>query len=136
MTLRFRFGAMLKKHEVAYELIQSDTGSYNADGVWEEDGITHNSLRGNIQPFSQSLKQSEGGSYTEDDRVLYTTNKHVSGEIIEYKGIQYTTVAPDPREYSDVNKYILEARAVNGPIQGDPVGDNSRIGDLHEPESD
>lgn len=113
---RFRFGGVLKKYERLYTLVQAASGKYDDDGVWIPSEPKRVNLRGNIQPVSDKLQQIEGGRYSEDDRVLYTLNQHENGELIEYEGKQYNIESLEPRDYLDVNKYILKARVANAPV--------------------
>lgn len=115
--MQFRFASVLRKYEKAYIFVMPGLGEYDSDGVWESTSSPSRvSLRGHIQPVSVKLQQSEGGRYNEDDRTLYTLNKHNNGDLIEYQGKQYNIDAYEPREYSDINQYILKARVVHDPV--------------------
>ncbi|TQR29395.1 hypothetical protein [Brevibacillus brevis] len=112
----FRFAPMLKKYKKPYLLIRPGTGEYDQDGVWQAVEPTRIPLRGHFQPVNAKLQQAEGGKYTEDDRALYTTNIHTPGDLIEYKGVQYTVDGPDNRDYCDVNKYLVKKVVANDPV--------------------
>ncbi|GED69394.1 hypothetical protein BRE01_30960 [Brevibacillus reuszeri] len=71
---------------------------------------------GHIQPVSAALQQEEGGNYTNEDRTLYTINKHLAGDLIEYQEKQYTVHAPEERDYRDVNKYMLKKVVARDPV--------------------
>ncbi|MCG7318013.1 hypothetical protein [Brevibacillus laterosporus] len=105
----FRFASLLSRYNSPYVLVRPGTGgAYNPDGVWEEATPDRVSLQGHFQPVSAKLQQVEGGRYTEEDRTLYTINKHAGGDLIEYKSTQYTVHSLEERDYSDINKYILK----------------------------
>ncbi|AYB36803.1 hypothetical protein [Brevibacillus laterosporus] len=113
----FRFAPLLSRYNSPYVLVKPGTGgAYNPDGVWEEATPDRVSLLGHIQPVSAKLQQVEGGRYTEEDRTLYTTNKHAGGDLIEYKGVKYTVHPPEERDYCDINKYILKKVAVHDSV--------------------
>ncbi|MCM3143044.1 hypothetical protein [Brevibacillus sp. MER 51] len=107
--IRFRFAPMIRKYNKPYLLVRPGTGgSHDTDGVWTPAQPTRIQYKGHIQPIDTKLTQAEGGKYTENDRTLYTTNKHAAGDLIEYGGVQYTAHPPEDRDYCDVNKYILK----------------------------
>lgn len=83
--------------------------------AWNEYGreVTTNepptSMRGVIQPLGSKLLQLEGGRYTMDDRVIYSTQRLAAGDVIEYHGMKYTIDGVDDRaEYHDVFKYMAK----------------------------
>ncbi|MEY9097084.1 hypothetical protein ABH899_005778, partial [Paenibacillus sp. RC84] len=41
---------------------------------------------------------------------------HEPGDLVTYKGVQYTVVSPQEREYRDVNQYVLKKVVANDPI--------------------
>ncbi|MGN7359462.1 hypothetical protein ACTHPF_20525 [Paenibacillus sp. SAF-054] len=114
----FQFAGMLRKYNRPYTLVRlGKTEKYDDYGdpvPSQTERITH---FGHIQPVDAKLQQVEGGRYTAEDRALYTVSEHQSGDLIEYQGIQYTVDAPEPRDYSDVNKYILKKVIANDPVQ-------------------
>jgi len=113
----FRFGPMLRKYEVPYELIRKPDGSWDDDGVYQRPEDQRIRRRGVIQPIGQKLLQLEGGRYSMDDRVLYTTVPHDDGDVIEYQGKQYTVNGDDDREqYCDTYKYTLRRVTTHDPV--------------------
>lgn len=105
----FRFAPILNKYNSSYYLLRpASGGAHDEDGVWIPAREERTPYRGHIQPVSAELKQVEGGRYTDDDRTLYTINKHAAGDLIEYKGVKYTVHPPAERDYCDINKYILK----------------------------
>lgn len=114
--IRFRFAPIVNKYNSPYILIRPGSGEYDDDGVWQGSEPARIPFRGHFQPVNAKLQQAEGGRYTEEDRTLYTTNKHTSGDLIEYLGVQYIVDAPDDRDYCDVNKYLVKKVVVNDPV--------------------
>lgn len=106
--ISFRFSPILSRYNTPYVLVRPETGAYDLDGVWKPAEPSRTIYRGHFQPVSAKLQQAEGGRYTEEDRTLYTTNKHAAGDLIEYQSKQYIVHSPEERNYSDVNKYILK----------------------------
>ena len=105
----FRFGSLLSRYNGVYYLVSTGSGgAYDPDGVWIPAKDERTPHQGHIQPVSAKMQQKEGGRYTEEDRTLYTTTKHATGDLIEYQGRKYTVHALEERDYSDVNKYILK----------------------------
>ncbi|MEY9097089.1 hypothetical protein, partial [Paenibacillus sp. RC84] len=103
--MEFRFAAILRKHSKPYDLIRKGSGGdYDDDGVWVPGQPERVTLTGVLQPVSAQLMQVEGGRYTEEDRTLYTLYAHEPGDLVTYKGVQYTVVSPQEREYRDVNQ--------------------------------
>lgn len=116
--MQFRFGSITRKYEVPYTLVRPGTDEgYDKYGDPIKAEPNRQALRGTIQPMSAELQQVEGGQYTAEDRVLYTSNKHESGDLIEYQGKQYTVDVPEEREYSDIQKYIMRKVVANDPVQ-------------------
>lgn len=115
---QFRFASILRKYEVNYFLVRPGVGGhYNQYGDYVSAPPEKVTRKGSIQPVSAALQQAEGGQYTSEDKALYTTHIHESGDLIEYQGQEYMVDAPEPRDYSDTNKYMLKKRVANDPVQ-------------------
>lgn len=114
--MKFRFSSMLRKYTVPYVLIQSKDGYRDDNGDWHQSEPVRKPLRGHIQPLDAELRQGEGGRYTEEAKALYTSYLHSAGEVVEYQGNRYIVNLPDIREYSDVQKYVLEREVTNGSV--------------------
>ncbi|NQX68483.1 hypothetical protein HQN90_20365 [Paenibacillus alba] len=113
----FRFASTVRRYSVSYTLIRANDGNYDDDGVYHKGAPESIPLRGSIQPVGARLLQLEGGRYTEDDRALYTTYAHENGEIILYKGHQYTVNDGDDRaDYCDTYKFMLKRVSTHDPI--------------------
>lgn len=121
--MRFKFSRTLARHSAPYALVSRPRSNPNA--AYDDDGVFVGSpgiepstgLRGSIQPLSARWLQMDGGKYTEDDRVLYTTTKHRNGDVIENNGKRYKVDGEGERpDYSDVNKYLLKRVTTHDPI--------------------
>ncbi|GBF73056.1 hypothetical protein PA598K_01341 [Paenibacillus sp. 598K] len=113
--MRFRFAGILRKYNRPYTLVRDAGGAY-VGGKWVPSPPERLRLSGVVQPVSARLRASEGGNYTDTDRMLYTVTTHASGERIEHQGVQYTVAELTEREYSDVNQYLLRRVVVNAPV--------------------
>lgn len=117
--MQFRFTSIVRKYFKPYDLLRPGNGGAYEHGKYIPAPSERVTLRGNVQPISARLKASEGGDYTETDRMLFTPTTHDVGDIIEYKGIQYRTVETDERDYSDINQYVLRKVVASDPIRTD-----------------
>ncbi|MBW7452444.1 hypothetical protein ACFOLF_12245 [Paenibacillus sepulcri] len=119
--MRFRFTGIVRKYEVLYTLIRHGEGVYNSEGVYQRPEPELIALRGVIQPMGARWLQTDGGKYTEDDRLLFTVRRHENGDSIMYNGHQYTVHDGDDRsDYSDTYEYRLKRVSTHDPIPGNP----------------
>ncbi|AIQ63312.1 hypothetical protein PSTEL_09660 [Paenibacillus stellifer] len=112
---QFRFAGVVRKYFRPYTLVRDNGGNY-VKGKWVPNEPERVQRSGSIQPISASLRATEGGNYTETDRMLYTTATHTTGEVIEYLDVQYTVNESPERDYSDINQYLLRKVVANAPI--------------------
>lgn len=104
----FRFGGTLRKYTTPFYRVRTPEVEY-VDGEPVPAEISRELMRGSIQPVGAKLLQLEGGRYTTDDRVIYTTSKLQVGDVIEHRCMSYTVDGADDRsEYSDVYKYMAK----------------------------
>lgn len=72
----------------------TNTGGYNDydnGGVWVDGAKTSTPFQGAVFPLSyKELNYGQGGTYTLDDRKLYTYNAFNDGEKVESEGLAYT----------------------------------------------
>ncbi|ETT45224.1 hypothetical protein C162_21848 [Paenibacillus sp. FSL R7-269] len=111
----FRFASVVRKYFRPYFLVRDAGGAY-VKGKWVPSPPELEQRSGSIQPVSAKLRATEGGNYTETDRMLYTTASHSAGERIEYLDVQYNVAESPDREYSDVNQYLLRKVVANAPV--------------------
>lgn len=115
--MRFNFRGTLRKYERPYTLIRETDGHYDSVGVYQPPEAQNTPLRGSIQPLGDKLTQTDGGRYTEDDRLLLTAFRHQSGDVVEHEGKQYTVETnSDWNQYSDVNEYKLKRVSTHDPV--------------------
>lgn len=112
---RFKFAGVVRKYFRPYTLVRTGGGQH-IKGKWVPSPPERLERSGSIQPVSARLRATEGGNYTETDRMLYTTATHSTGERIEYLGVQYTVNESPDREYSDVNQYLLRKVVANASV--------------------
>jgi hypothetical protein len=115
---RFGFGGILRRYSQSFYLIRTPEVTW-VDGEAVHADPVRVPMRGSIQPVGTTLQQLESGRYTMDDRVIYTTSKLLEGDVIEYLGKQYTIDGGDPREYSDVQKYMAKLVSSHDPVAED-----------------
>ncbi|MCY7484430.1 hypothetical protein [Paenibacillus alvei] len=115
--MKIQFAAMMRKYNVPYTLVRPAEGHRDEDGVNIPGKPQRVQLMGHIQPISAQVKQEEPGRYTAEDKMLFTTYKHASGEVVEWQGVQYTISTPDEREYSDIRQYVLKKVVASGTVQ-------------------
>ncbi|WP_312118163.1 hypothetical protein [Brevibacillus reuszeri] len=112
-----RFAHILSKYQKPFRLLRKQAEEWDEYGRAIEKNNNPIVLRGAIQPIDAKLMQSEGGRYTTDDRVIYSTSTLEDGEIIEYQGKQYTIQAlADRSEYCDVFKYGAKRVGTHDPL--------------------
>ncbi|MCZ8518882.1 hypothetical protein [Paenibacillus caseinilyticus] len=104
----FRFARLIRKYSTSYIRVRTGAGDYDEDGVFQPAAAAPETLLGVIQPVGMKLMELEGGRYTSDDRILYATTEHQTGDVIEYLGTRYKVESVEAREYSDVGKYMLK----------------------------
>lgn len=114
--MNIRFAGMMRKYNRPYVLVRKAKGRHDERGDWQPGEPDQVTLQGHIQPVSIKMQQAEGGRYDEEDRTLYTTYSHHTGDLIEYMGKQYTVDTSEPRDYCDINNFMLKKVIVNDPV--------------------
>ncbi|MBC3889512.1 hypothetical protein GH810_14455 [Acetobacterium paludosum] len=84
---------------------------YENGGIWVDGAPTEISFKGAVLPLSyKDLKYDSGGTYTVDDRKLYTYNSFDTGEKINHGGTPYTIL--EDKDYSQfgggLHVYIIK----------------------------
>jgi len=73
---------------------------YSNGGVYVPGGVEPTKFEGAVVPLSnEDLNYDEGGTYTTQDRKLYTYNDLKKGQKIEHKELVYTI--QEKKDYSD-----------------------------------
>lgn len=93
--------------------INQTDGHYDYDngGVWVDGTDAIVSFCGAIFPLSyRDMKYDSGGTYTNDDRKLYTYQAFKNGEKVEHDGIEYAIQqSKDYSQFGDgLHIYILK----------------------------
>lgn len=106
--MKHRFASILRTYAVPYVHVKSGAGVWKG-GKHIPGPEAEVPYKGVIQPLGERILQQDGGRYDEDDRKLYTTQKHDPGDVILYKGRRYTVSDDDDRsDYSDAYQYVLK----------------------------
>lgn len=108
-----RFAGTIARYAVAYDAVIEGKGSYDDEGKYIRSAPIRRRCFGAIQPISARVLNMDGSRYTSDDRTLYTTERHQTGDILEYAGRRYRVEEMDDRsDYADFFTYRL--KWVNG----------------------
>jgi len=110
----FNFKNLIKKYGKNPVYLKSETaGHYDYDngGVWVTGTATFVSFDGAVIPLSnEDLKYDSGGTYSLEDKKLYTYTSIKKGQVVKYKDILYTV--NQSRDYADFDTglfiYILQ----------------------------
>lgn len=112
----YDFKALVKKYSKVAPYIQTETaGHYDYDNGGElVPGTTAwVSFEGALVPMNnRDLTYDENGTYTTDDRKLYTYNDYKIGQKIKHKDIVYTIVKR--KDYADFDSGLIIYIAVRG----------------------
>ncbi|RYI25196.1 hypothetical protein EVU96_24845 [Bacillus infantis] len=110
MDKPFQFADFIDEFKKPYTLINRSEGYFADNGDWIEGQEDKVPREGIFLPLSEDdLQYSEGGSYSIKDKKVYDVLPLDQGDIIEYKGEQFTVQNfKDYTDYADV--YIYYAR--------------------------
>lgn len=101
---------MVEKNGVSFvAIVEGTEGYYDDAGDWVSPSVlTPESRFGVILPLSEDdLKYDIGGTYSTQDRKLYTLESLKKGQKIQYKGVEYTVQTfKDYTDYTDVFIYV------------------------------
>lgn len=114
MEKQFIFQDFVLEYGVTFTVRDPNDGGYFADnGKWIEGSNEPIQVTGIVLPLSDDdLQFSENGTFTQNDRKLYTIQPLTEGWIMEYKGKTYTIQGS--RDYSDyADVYTYYARGAN-----------------------
>ena len=107
----YNFKRLINKYSVDFTLIQAGKGEFVA-GKWEQAESESIPMRGAIVPMGEHKVYSSGGTYSNQDRVLYLTTpikSPLSGLKIIHNGNTYTVEeGRDFESYADVSVYTLK----------------------------
>ena len=99
----YNFKRLIRKYSKNPVYYMQETGGhydYSQGGIWVEGTVDAMEFEGAVVPLSnQDLKYDEGGTYTAQDRKLYTYITFDTGQKIKHKGLEYTI--QEKRDYED-----------------------------------
>jgi len=112
----YDFKALVKKYSKVAPYIQTETvGHYDYanGGEWVAGTTAWVSFEGALVPLNnRDLTYDENGTYTLDDRKLYTYNDYKIGQKIKHKEITYTI--DKRRDYADFDSGLIIYIVVRG----------------------
>ena len=112
----YNFKRLIKKYSVDFTLKTEAKGQY-VGGKWEAGEPICRQMRGAIVPMSDRKIYQSGGTYTQQDRMLYLSEP-LQGSLQAFKVIHGTNTytVEESRDYSDyaaVGVYTLKRVDVN-----------------------
>lgn len=114
----FNFKNLIKKYGKNPVYLKSEAAGhydYNAGGVWVPGATTWVEFSGAVVPLSRDdLKYDDGGTYSADDRKLYSYQAIIKGQVVKWKDTLYTI--NQVKDYADFDSglfiYVMERGAV------------------------
>jgi hypothetical protein len=113
MGKHFLFADFIEEFKVSFTAISEGAGAYNDVGKWIPGAATPTPLEGIILPLStDELRRDVNGTYTAQDRKIYTVTPLSIGQKIQYQGDTFTIDTEKPyQDHADV--FIYYAKGVN-----------------------
>lgn len=110
MSKQFEFADFVDEFRVDFTSFVQTEGYYNDDGDFVKGVEIVTPGYGIMLPLTQNdLRYSEAGTYSTNDKKIYTVDPLALGQEVEYKGSRYTIQSfKDYSDYADV--YIYHAR--------------------------
>lgn len=108
---KMQFASMVQEYGFPFIAFIGETeGHYKPGGIWVPAQTVEVAVHGVFLPFTEDdLRYSGAGTYTTQDRKLYTLTELEEGKKIKYKGITYTVQGfKDYTDYADT--FIYTAR--------------------------
>lgn len=109
--MKFNASYLIQKHSQPFKIINSEGGRWNDEsGEWESGEESPIDGSGVILPLSsEDLKFGDGGTYTADDRKIFTSNKLTIGQFVEIKEKRYRVAsAKDYEDYAGIFIYFVK----------------------------
>lgn len=109
----FDFSGLIGKYCVPFTVVSKSSGSY-VSGQWQEGAETETPLTGAILPLPERKIYQPGGTYTAQDRYLYTLEPiadALRGGSVRYGGREYQ-IEEDrdngQEQFTGVSVYLLK----------------------------
>lgn len=111
MNKLYDFKRLINKYSVSFDLQRMTEGKW-VSGKWEDGSIETIPMRGAIVPMAETKIYHSGGTYTQDDRELYSSEAlgaDLTTLKVLYKGNTYAVEkSRNFEEYADVYIYDLK----------------------------
>nr|DAD87162.1 MAG TPA: head closure knob [Siphoviridae sp. ctM4P7] len=114
--MMFDFTDLIEKYSVPYTLIIPGENGGFVDGYYQEATATRREMEGAIVPYKESRIYQSGGSLTNEDRELYSSEKleFEKNLYVEHSGKTYKVdTEADYGDYADVYVYGLKRVSVH-----------------------
>lgn len=110
MPRKFKFKSLIKKYLVPFTYIETTEGYWKDNGDYVNGETNRIPMEGVILPLNEDdLQYAEPGSFSSEDRKIYSVVPLEKGQVILYKGKRYTIQNELPlSDYTDA--YIYHAR--------------------------
>ena len=99
----YNFKRLISKYSKTPFFIVEETGGhydYSQGGIWVEGTLTETEQEGAVVPLTNNdLQYDENGTYTTQDKKIYTYNDYEKGQKIKHKNVFYTI--QEKRDYID-----------------------------------
>lgn len=112
MSKPFEFADFIDEFKVKFSFTKAVDGYWNDEGDYIPGETKTVEMAGIVLPLTEDdLKYSEAGTYSTEDKKIYTLEPLENGQVITYKGNDYTVQSfKDYSEYADVYIYIARYR--------------------------
>lgn len=112
MSKQFEFADFVDEFRVDFTSYVTTEGYRKPNGDYVKGVEVATPAYGIMLPLTQNdLRYSEAGTYSTNDKKIYTVNPLVLGQKIEYKGAIYTIQSfKDYSDYADVFIYLARWR--------------------------
>lgn len=110
------FRNLIGRYSQTVSVLSNICGDYNADtGEWERGMEAGEFITAAVLPVSEDLLQAAGGSYTSDDREIYTHANIAHGQRLGIDGTEYRVAEEQSYEYlaSGLRIYVITRKGAS-----------------------